>query len=82
MDKIRLKPAAKDGAKKVAEAFERRRKKEPSDELVKIIADYQAPLPPTKSIEDERAARDVYCHHGQHLCTRGIHRLSAQSDHH
>lgn len=59
MDRTKLKPAAKDGAKKVAEAFERRRKKDPSDELVQIISEYEVPATTKKPNEDERAARDA-----------------------
>jgi len=59
MDNTKLKPATKDGAKKVAEAFERRRKKDPSDELVKIISEYEVPAPVKKPNPNDRAAKDA-----------------------
>lgn len=54
-----LKPARRGGAKKAAEDFERDRKREPSDRLVKIISEYGTPVPEDKSKKDERAAKDV-----------------------
>lgn len=59
MKKSQLKPALKDGAKKVAEAFERRKDKEPSDELVKIISEYGTPEPEKKPAKNDRVAKDV-----------------------
>lgn len=59
MEKNKLKPAAKDGAKKIAEQFERNRKKDPSDELVQIISEYGTPAPEKKPAKDDRAAKDV-----------------------
>lgn len=59
MEKTKLKPAVKGGAKKIAEHFERNRRKEPSDELVKIIFEYGAPAPEKKPLKDDRAAKDA-----------------------
>lgn len=60
MEKNKLKPAAKGGAKKAAEIFERDRKKEPSDRLVQIISEYGTPAPEIRpSKKDDRAAKDV-----------------------
>ncbi len=50
----------KGGAKRAAENFEKNRKKEPSDELVKIISEYGTPAPEKKPHhKDDQAAKDV-----------------------
>ncbi|MCC7405027.1 MAG: hypothetical protein IT288_11575 [Bdellovibrionales bacterium] len=59
MNKTKLKPAVKGGAKKAAEDFEKDRKKEPSDRLVKIIAEYDIPMPEKTPSKDDQAAKDA-----------------------
>jgi hypothetical protein len=59
MDLSKYKSVKKGAAKKVAEIFERNRKKEPSDRLVQIISEYGTPETEKKTGKDEQAAKDV-----------------------
>ncbi len=60
MEKKQLTYPPKGAGKKLTELFERDRKKEPSDELVKIISEYGTPAPENKPAKkDDRAAKDV-----------------------
>lgn len=56
----KFKPTPKGGAKKAAEIFKSTRKKQPSDQLVKIISEVgqteEVEKPPRR---DDRAAKDV-----------------------
>ena len=54
-----LKSPRKGGAKRASENFEKDRKKEPSDELVKIISEYGLPEAEKKPRKDDQAAKDV-----------------------
>jgi hypothetical protein len=54
-----LRSPRKGGAKRAAENFEKDRKNEPSDELVKIISEYGTPAPEKKPHKDDQAAKDV-----------------------
>lgn len=56
MEQSKVKYPKKGGAKKVAEEFEKNRKKAPSDELVKIISEY-GDEPEVQTPKKDRAAK-------------------------